>query len=157
MADDQEVKSEEIIDDECSHEVAAMQEQIQELESKYRRALADYQNLERQTAEANRRFAKIATEGFISELLVPYHHLLLAAEHLKDKGLDMVVSQFKSVFEMQGLKEIDALGKEFDPTMMEAVGTGTGEENKVVAVAQQGFELNGIVIAPAKVIVGKES
>lgn len=140
---------------ELQAEIDGLKDQVNQLDGKYRRALADYQNLERQTNEYQQRFVKIATESFVQELVQPYGHLKLAAKHLQDKGLDMVVAQFKGVFEAQGLKEIEPLGQDFDPVSMEAIETREGEKGKVVAVHECGFELNGIVIKPAKVAVGK--
>ncbi|MEP7166856.1 MAG: nucleotide exchange factor GrpE [Candidatus Woesebacteria bacterium] len=130
---------------------------LAETEGKYKRALADYQNLERQTAESSMRFAKLATKDFVEQLVEPYDHLLLAAKHVKDKGLDMVITQFKHVFESQGLQEINPVGLPFDPQTMEAIDTKEGEEDKVVEVVSVGYALNGIVIKPAKVIVGTKS
>lgn len=143
------------IEEEESAEIINLRTQLEEVERKYKRALADYQNLERQTRESQIRFAKLATQGFVEELIGPYDHLLLAAKHVKDKGLDMVIAQFRQVFETQGLKEIHPLGQVFDPLKMEAVDTKDGEEGKVIEVASRGYELNGIIIKPAQVIVGK--
>lgn len=138
-------------------QIQILTEKVIEFEAKYKRALADYQNLERQTKEAHIRFAKLATQGFVEEMVEPYDHLKLAAAHLKDKGLDMVMTQFKGVFESQGLKEINPLGKMFDAATMEAIDTAEGKDGEVVKVVSSGYELNGFVVKPAKVIVGKRS
>lgn len=138
-------------------EVEKLTEQLAISEAKYRRALADYQNLERQVREDQSRFAKIATQMFVEQMLTPFDHLEMAAKHLKDKGLDMVVGQFKQLFESQGLKELKVLGKKFDPKNMEAVDSREGKEDEVLEVVQAGYELNGVVVRPAQVIVGKKS
>lgn len=155
MADDKKSKNskqqEELVLDHSDCEL-----KLAEAEGKYKRALADYQNLERQTREAQIRFAKLATQGFVEELIGPYGNLLLATKHLKDKGLEMVIGQFRQVFESQGLKEINPIGQAFDASSMEAVDTREGEEGKVVEVMSVGYELNGIVIQHAQVIVGKK-
>ncbi|HSW89247.1 MAG TPA: nucleotide exchange factor GrpE [Patescibacteria group bacterium] len=136
-------------------EVEIWKLKAQECEMNWKRALADYQNLERQTHEGQIRFAKLATQGFVEELLQPYEHLQLAAKHLQDKGLEMVINQFKQVFESQGLVEINPLGKPFDAGSMEVIETKGGKENEVLEVASVGFELNGIVVKHARVVVGK--
>jgi molecular chaperone GrpE len=136
-------------------QITKLTEQVEEVEGKYRRVLADYQNLERQTGEEQRRFAKIATQLFVEQMLTPFDHLQMAAAHLKDKGLDLVITQFRQLFESQGLKELEVAGKPFDPERMEVVGTGEGKTDVVVEVLQAGYELNGVVIRPARVIVGK--
>jgi len=139
----------------CQREIADLKQQCEEKETKYRRVLADYQNLERQTQDDRARFAKLATELFVQQLIVPFDHLLMAAKHINDKGLELVIKQFSQLFESQGLKELEVLGKPFDATTMEAIDTRDGEIDKVLEVIQPGYELNGIVIRPAKVIVGK--
>jgi len=135
--------------------LTVLQTRAELAEEKYKRALADYQNLERHVAEANVRMVKLATKEFVESLVGPYDHLRMAASHLHDKGLEMVLRQFQQVFESQGLEEINPENTEFDPETMEAIETKEGKENVVIEVAQVGYRLNGIVIKPAKVIVGK--
>ena len=136
-------------------QLAALEAKAELSEEKYKRALADYQNLERHMAEANLRMVKLATKEFVESLVGPYVHLKMAASHLHDKGLEMVLRQFQQVFEVQGLEEINPVDQEFDAETMEAIETKEGKENVVLEVAQEGYRLNGIVIKPAKVVVGK--
>lgn len=141
--------------EECERKYGELVGQYSAMEGKYKRVLADYQNLERQVRQDQQRFMKVATQMFVEQMLVPFDHLLMAAKHIQDKGLGMVIGQFKQLFESQGLKEIDALGKSFDATTMEAIETREGEEGMVLEISQPGYELNGVVIRPAKVVVGK--
>lgn len=143
--------------DSAQTELVALKEQLAESQEKWKRALADYQNLERQTEEARARFVKIATMGFVEELIEPYDNLLLATKHIQEKGLAMVISQFRAVFERQGLCEINPIGKEFDPASMEGVGTAEGKENTVIEVMSVGYMLHDVLVRPAKVLVGKQS
>lgn len=153
----QQAVGDKVQDEEVLLDQSECEQRCAEYEMKYKRALADYQNLERQTRESQIRFAKLATQGFVEELIGPYDNLLLATKHLKDKGLEMVIGQFRQVFESQGLKEINPIGQTFDATTMEAVDTKEGEEGKVIEVMSVGYELNGIVIKHAQVVVGKKS
>ncbi len=159
MQSDEETVETVDLDMESTEEVdhSECEERIVEAEGKYKRALADYQNLERQTRESNSRFVKLATQSFVEDMIEPYDHLKLAAAHVKDKGLDMVMTQFKAVFESQGVREINPMGKMFDAHTMEAVDTTDGEDGKVITVMSSGYELNGIVVKAAKVIVGKKN
>lgn len=141
--------------EECEKQIQDLKLELTLVDGKYRRALADYQNLERQVREDQSRFARIAAQLFVEQMLVPFDHLMLAAKHLSDKGLDIVITQFKQLFEAQGLKEIVAEGQDFDPSKMEAVDTRAGADGKVIEVVQLGYELNGVVVRPAKVVVGK--
>jgi molecular chaperone GrpE len=82
--------------------------------------------------------------------------LKLAQSHLKDQGLEMVVTKFLNILKAEGLTEIKAENEEFDPETMECVHCENGEENKVLSVKKTGFKLNDQVIRPAQVIVGKK-
>ncbi len=72
------------------------------------------------------------------------------------KGLEMIFQQFRELLEKQGVKEIEAKGKTFDPETMNAVmhiDDETLGENEVAQVFQAGFELNGKVLRHAIVQV----
>ena len=72
------------------------------------------------------------------------------------KGLEMIFQQFKELLAKEGVKEIEAKGKDFDPETMNAVMHTEDEnfgENEVSQVFQAGFELNGKVLRHAIVQV----
>lgn len=134
----------------------ALKKEIEELTNNWKRALADYQNLEKRYEKEKADFVHFANADLILKLLTVLRHLEKAAEHLKDKGLDLAVGEFKRVLSEEDLREIRTLGESFDPTMMEAVEiVSGGEKNKVAEVLQKGYSLKGKVILPAKVKVFK--
>ncbi|MGE5425736.1 MAG: nucleotide exchange factor GrpE [Bacillota bacterium] len=130
-------------------------------EHKYLRALADYQNLLKQSAKDKEEFIKYVLEDFLHEILPVYDHLKLSVSSLgeteKDsawvKGVEYVLKQFKDVLESHGVKEIKTVGEAYDYHRMEAID---GKGDKVVKEVRPGYDLNGRVIRPAKVIVGGE-
>ena len=72
------------------------------------------------------------------------------------KGVEMIMAQFCTTLEKLGVKEIDCLGQQFDPTMHNAVMHVDDEEkgeNEIVEVFQKGFMLNDKVIRFAMVKV----
>ncbi len=127
-----------------------------ELENRYKRAMADYQNLIKQTAKEKQEFVKYANEQFLYEILPVYDNLKMALKHSGEKndkwieGVNYVVKQFKSVLENAGVEEIETVGKKFDHNLMEAID-GRGETVK--QEVRPGYKLRGKVIAPAKVIL----
>lgn len=127
---------------------------IADLEDKWKRALADYDNLRKRIEKEKADFVKFSNASLIDKLLSVLDGLEKCAEHLKDKGLDMVLEQFKKVLESEGLKEIEVKGKKFDPEKMDAVEIGPGPEDKVIGVVSKGYLLNGKVLRPSKVKVG---
>lgn len=129
-----------------------------ELEAKYMRALADYQNLLKRTTTEKQEFAKYANEGWVREILPVYDNLQMSLKHVDAEaeengwaeGIKYVVKQFAEILKNMGVEEIVAKGKKFDPNTMEAID-GKGE--KVSKVVRPGYKLKDKVIIPAKVIL----
>ena len=129
-----------------------------ELNEKYLRALADYQNLEKQTAAWREDFVKFSNASLISQILEVVDDLEKACEHLADDGLKLVLDKLKAILKNAGLEEILVDGLEFNPEQMEVVSVEPGEENnKVAKVVQKGYILNGRILRPAKVIIWQKS
>lgn len=132
---------------------------------KYLRALADYQNLLKQTAREKEEFAKFANEQLIMEILPVYDNLKVSLSHAGDdekkngwaEGIKHIVSQFKNILENIGVEEIKTTGEKFDPNTMEAVSEEeTDDEKKDGSIANElsaGYKLKGKVIRAARVAV----
>jgi molecular chaperone GrpE len=128
--------------------------QILDLENKLKRALADYDNLQKRIAREKEEFVKLANLILIDKLLEVLENLERVEKHLKDQGLELAVGQLREVLQAEGLEEIEVLGEKFDAQTMECVEQVKGEENQVLAVFSKGYKINGRVIRPAKVKVG---
>lgn len=129
---------------------------LEELNNKYLRSLADYQNSEKQTQIWREDFVKFANQSLIIQLIEILDDLEKAQEHLKDDGLQLIIDKLKTVLKNSGLEELEIMGTDFDPVLAEAVEVATGkDENKVVEIRAKGYKLNGKIIRPAKVVVSK--
>jgi molecular chaperone GrpE len=73
-------------------------------------------------------------------------------------GVEYIANQLKKVLSDFGLKEIDPIGKAFDPMRDEAIEhenvNDESKNNTVTNVIQKGYELNGKVLKAPKVKVG---
>ncbi len=127
---------------------------IDEMEQNWKRALADYQNLVKRTQEQQGQARTYACLSLTERLLPVLDHLQLAAKHLNDPGLAMVVDQFKQALTAEGVVEITALNEPFDPMTMECVEQADGPKDQVIEVVSSGYKLSDRVIRPAKVKVG---
>ena len=70
-----------------------------------------------------------------------------------------VRKQFLDVLSKNGLKDVEAIGKIFDPNFHEAIAKQPAEgkkEDEIVAEYQRGYTLNGRLLRPSKVIVAKK-
>lgn len=149
VAEQQELEA---VVEELSNQVVSLSQQLSDAKRREQVALADYQNLVRRTSEERSKVAKLAAKNFVEDLIQPLNHLSLASEQLNDAGLNMVITQLWQALEQNGLKKIDALGKPFDVTLMEASEIGEKGET-VVKVISEGYTLNNEVIQHAKVIL----
>jgi molecular chaperone GrpE len=132
-----------------------LNQKVKELEGNWKRALADYQNLEKRIETQQKTFVRLANASLIDKLLGVFDDLQRATEHINDHGLKLVLNQLKSVLGTEGVEEIETDGKEFNPETMDCTEMVPGPENKVVKTLIKGYTLNNHVIRPAKVQVGK--
>ena len=132
-------------------------EQITSLEDKLARSLADYSNLEKRIESQRQLFVTLATTSILSKMVEVLDDFNLAQKHLNDPGLKMAIDKFNSVLKIEGLEEINPQNLEFDPQSMECIQAVDGQENFVIEVKKLGYKLNGHVIRPAQVSVGKTS
>ena len=129
----------------------------QELEDQLKRALADYQNLEKRVEEERKLLSKLSASLLIEKLLPVLDNLEKAQVHLNDEGLEIVIKQFKEILTGEGVEEIAAEGAQFNPHYHEAVETQHGEhDNLVIKVLTKGYKIEDTILRPAKVIVSKK-
>ena len=133
----------------------ALLQKLEESEAKYRRALADYQNLVRRTHEEKQEWAKFSSKELVLKLLPILDTLMLAEKHTQDKNFALVVQQFLQTLATEGVARIETVGKDFNPQTMDAVTTTEGDEGKVVEESRAGYALGETVLRPAQVIVGQ--
>lgn len=121
-----------------------------------KRMAADYQNLEKRITEEKSSWIKIANKQLLLRLLPTLDTLMLAVKHVDDEGLKLAISQFQDAMKAEGIERIETQGQNFDPKTMEAVEVEEGEEGKVLEAVRAGYTLNGEVLRPAQVKVGKQ-
>lgn len=136
--------------------------QLESVKDQFTRLTAEYDNYRKRTTKEKDGIYQDAKGDTIKAFLAVYDNLerAAAAEGGEDsphkKGLEMIFQQFRELLEKQGVKEIEAKGKTFDPETMNAVmhiDDETLGENEVAQVFQAGFELNGKVLRHAIVQV----
>lgn len=129
--------------------------------TRYMRLMADFQNYKKRVEKEKKDIYSYANEKLATELLSVLDNFERALEHEgEDKsfkeGMEMIFKQLFDVLEKAGLKEIPALGEEFDPNFHNAVMTEDTDEfesGKVSGVMQKGYTLNEKVIRPSMVKV----
>lgn len=130
-------------------------QKIADLENKWKRALADYDNLQKRIGREKEEFVKFANAALLDKLLTVLDSLEQAEKHLKDEGLKMSLDQFRTVLQSEGVIEIKAMGQKFDAETMDCAEVVRGPKNVVMKVINKGYKLNNYVLRPAKVEVGQ--
>jgi len=163
----QDSKKEEIVEETAStsnvaeanvandQKIDELEQRVEECEGKYKRALADYQNLQKRVIEEKGEWIRAANKDLLLRLLPVLDTLMLAAKHLDDQGLTVSINQFLDTLKAEGVTKIKTVGEDFDPHLMECVTTEAGDENKVLKELRAGYMLYDKVLRPAQVMVGK--
>ncbi len=149
-------------------DTAALEERIKALEEaaaadkdRYLRLLAEYDNFRKRSVQEKLNASADATAKAALEIMTVIDNFERAVEaECSDenykKGVEMIYGQFSDVIKKLGVEEIDALGKEFDPNLHNAVSQVEDEnfgENTVSQVYQKGYRLGDKVIRHAMVVV----
>jgi len=139
-------------------EIETLKKEVEDFKTKYLRALADYQNLEKRIIQEREETRKFANSLLILELLPFLDHLEAAEVFIKDQGLKMIKDNFLNLLKHLGLEEITVLNQEFDPQLAEAVDIVAGKkDNLVVEVTRKGYSYQGKILRIAQVKVSKKS
>jgi len=141
---------------ECA-QCAELKKQVEENKSKYLRAMADYQNLERRVQDQRVEWTKIANKNVILKLLTFLDDLERAEAFVKDVNLAHVKDSFDKMLKNEGLEELDVINKVYDPYTAEVIDMKEGEEDgMVLSVLRKGYTYNGQLLRIAQVTVSKK-
>jgi molecular chaperone GrpE len=132
----------------------------------YLRAVADLDNVRKRAQRDIEAANRYGLEKFAAELLPVRDSLELAvqnAEKASDirslkQGQEATLQLLGKALEKLGIATINPVGEPFDPQRHEAMmaqPSNTAEPNSVLQVLQPGYELNGRVLRPARVIVAR--
>jgi len=133
----------------------------------YLRAVADLENVRKRAQRDIEAANRYGLEKFAAELLPVQDSLQLAVQNAGKadvrslvEGQDATLKLLTKALEKIGVVPINPVGEPFDPARHEAMlaqESATAEPNSVLQVVQPGYELNGRLLRPARVIVSKAS
>lgn len=145
---------------------------IDEYLAGWKRAMADYANLKRETEKAREEFSRYAAASIIADLLPVMDNLMTALarqpkaspadppmsmQFVKwSEGIGHVAAQFEKVMSAAGVVAIAETGMPFDPMRHEAMLSETREgiaPGTVLKILETGYALHDKVLRPAKVLV----
>ncbi|WP_213422915.1 nucleotide exchange factor GrpE [Bhargavaea massiliensis] len=146
--------------------IAELEEELERKEDKYLRLLSDFENFKRRSAAEIQAAEKYRSQRLMLELLPVLDNFGRAfdAEVTSEdalalkKGMEMICQSFRSAMEKEGLEEIEAEGKEFDPNFHHAVMQGQDDSkpsNTVLEELQKGYMLKDRILRPSMVKVNE--
>jgi len=142
-------------------EAEVLAENLAELNEKYLRLAAEYDNYRKRTAKEKEGIYANARIDTVTAFLGVHDNLERGIRQYEEgsthrQGLEMIMKQFDTALESLGVTEIQAEGAEFDPNIHNAVMHVEDEnlgENTVAEVFEKGFMLGDKVLRFATVKV----
>lgn len=145
-------------------QLAILEAQVQKFTDLAARSQAELQNAKVRMEKDAKDLRQYASEQIILRLLPTVDNFQRAFQHLPEelknhewvKGVAVVEQDFIRTLSDLGLKKIESVGKPVDAHVHEVVTTGEGENGVILEVFEDGYELHGKVIRPAKVKAGQK-
>jgi len=145
---------------ELEKQIEEKDSQLAELNDRFLRMAAEYDNYKKRTSKEKDELAAFSKAELVKALLPVFDNVDRASvitdgEKLAE-GVALINKSFQQTLEKIGIKEIDVLGKEFDPNLCEAIFHVDEEgkpENTVCEVLQKGYIYGDKVVRHALVKV----
>ena len=149
--------------EEMDAKLADLEKECAEWKDKYLRSMAEFENYRRRSIQEKSDWIKLSTQKLALEICDVSDNFERALQQVTEEkktdsfvvGVQMIEQQLRTVLEKEGVVRIEALGKEFDPSLHDALAhiPSEYEENLVAAVIQNGYLMNGKVLRPVRVAV----
>jgi molecular chaperone GrpE len=148
-----------------------IEKQIEELNDKLLRSLAENQNLRKIHEKEREDLIKYSSSSFAREILNLADNLERAFGLFKDNpkfksdefkdimiGIELIEKELVNSFDKNGIKSFESIGKKFDPNFHQALNEVDSEEESgtVINEVQKGYMLNDRLLRPALVSISKK-
>lgn len=167
-------KEETILKDDAEAVVEPKAQEAQKAEddfkAKFYYLAAEFENTKKRFEREKDNLLKFGSEKILSNLVSVVDNFDLTVSALKNdnddkvqnivKGIEMIRTQFLDVLKQNGLTQVEALGKIFDPNFHEAVAQAPApgkEDQEIITEYQKGYVLNGRLLRAAKVVVANNA
>ena len=156
-----EEKNNEVKENEEKSELQKKQIELDELEDRYKRVFAEFENYKKRTQTERDGLYNSVLGDIIVNMLPILDNLQMAVNaECKDEGykqgVELVEKQFKEFLSKNNVEEIPAIGEMFDPSVHEAVGSAqddTKQSGEIVQEYRKGYKLGSKILRHSMVIV----
>lgn len=143
------------------------EKEVAELKDKHIRLQAEFDNYRKRTLKERMELLKTASESVLVNILPVIDDFDRAIQTLDaiesdapvKEGVNLIYNKFQEFLKQNGVKEIEAKGKDFDTDLHEAITTFAAPtedlKGKIIDVVQKGYFLNDKVIRHSKVVIGE--
>jgi len=154
-------------EEEAEDELSALKSQVSDLNDKYLRSVAEFDNYRKRTLKERAELILNGGEKVLTAILPVVDDMERAIENgaktddpqVLREGMELIYHKLIKVLESQGVAAIETADADFDTDVHEAVamvpGMGDDKKGKVIDCVQKGYKLNEKVIRHAKVAVGQ--
>ncbi len=151
-------------------ELEAQKKKAEDYYNQLLRLQADFENYRKRVEKEKPELIKYGKADILMRLLPLYDLLLAAHSHVAGameggsgdevlKGLEMIFREFSKVFEAEGIRPMEPVGKPYDPMASEILGVVDGDDandGMVVEELQKGFFYGDKILRPARVKIAKK-
>lgn len=148
---------------ELGEEKEQLNAKLLEISDKYLRANAEFDNLRKRTVREKNDIRQLTLFDTVNSFLplIDHFDLALKSNSIENieallKGMELIKSEFYRVLSNLGIKEIESVGKHFDPNFHDAIANEFSDEFEANIVSKQwkaGYMLGEKVLRPATVVV----
>ncbi|MBQ7710676.1 MAG: nucleotide exchange factor GrpE [Bacteroidales bacterium] len=147
--------------DDSKEQVQQLGEKLAELNDKYLRTVAEYENYRKRTTLEKAELVMSGGKDILRVVLPTIDDLERALQAMTDEnareGVTMICNKLLNALAQKGLKPMEAKGEKFDEALHEAVtqipASDDHPKGTVVDVVEKGYFLNDKVLRYAKVVV----
>jgi len=152
---------------ELNENVESLNNELKSINDKHLRLMAEYDNYRKRTLKEKSDLMKTGGEKILTGILPLIDDFERAIQHIDKaseinavkEGIELIYNKFVNFLTQQGVKEIEAIGNEFDPEIYEAVtkipAPNEDMSGKIIDCVEKGYMLDDKVIRYPKVVVGE--
>src|SRR5437899_7672829 len=144
--------------------VASLQGDLDRFRDLALRTQADFENYKKRASRERDEGIKYANRTLLERLIPIVDNFELGLSAAREdgerspiySGMSMVLKQLTDFLTENGLEPIDAVGKQFDPNLQEAIGHEPNDEvpeGRVIRQTRRGYRLKDRLLRPAAVVV----
>ena len=153
--------------DKKEEKIESLEKEVQEMKDKHIRLQAEFDNFRKRTLKEKMELVKTGGETVLINILPvidDFERALTTFSEIGEEdplkhGVILIYNKFQEFLKQNGIKEIEALEKDFDTDLHEAITKIPAPKDKlkgkVVDVVQKGYLMNEKVIRFSKVVIGE--